>query len=232
MLSVAIGLHDFTPESTSDSIPETPVMLTSRATSRTFVTKTSSKLDQNSSRSCRSVTDPITIGDDDSSDDSEPEIVPLCKRIGVVSDKSLTPSQAARDSALRRLTPSQAAGAAAIRRLGAIERNRKCVKTSIVTAVGVQATNFEETSAKTLSDTANRESGGATRELWQLGPSTSGGISNCSGRQESSYQSTTADRHVDLDSPQFVLRPGDHTRYSVYVVFDIMHFIVHVLLRR
>ena len=210
-------------ESTSDSIPETPVMLTSRATSRTSVSKISSKLHQNSPRPCGSDSDPITIADGDSSDDSELEIVPLCKRIGVVSEKSLTPSQTVGESAIRRLTPSQAAGAAAITRLGAMERNRKC---GTVAAVSVQATNDEKTRTKTASATANRETGESTRELLQLGPSTSGGISSCSGKQESSHQSTTADRHVDLGTPQFVLRPGNHTRYSVCALCDMFSLYV------
>ena len=209
--------------STSDSIPETPVMLMSRATSRTSVSKISSKHEQDFCSPCGSVTDPITIADGDSSDDSEQEIVPLCKRIGIGSEKSLTPSQAAGGT---RLTPSQAAGAAAIKRLSAMEKNGKRVEASTASAVGSWATDYKQITACHADD---RGSSGSTRELLQHGPSTSGGIPNSSGRRQAPHQSTTADRHVDLGSPQFVLLPGNLTRYDMYVLYDIVFF-VNVLL--
>ena len=193
-------------ESTFESIPETPIMATSRVTSKTSsATIHSTSQDQNSSRLCGSFVDPITIGDNNSSDDSEPEIMPLHKRICTIgSEKSLT--------------PSQAAGAAALRRLSAVESNKRSCDFSAASPRGNETRSHEKKTAPGVRQTAGSDKVGSTQKQFQVGPSTSTGISSISGRSEPSNSSATVDQHVDLSSPQFVLRPGNGNICSIVLL--------------
>ena len=204
----------------SNSIPETPAPRTAPKTS-----PFSSSLSQdNTFRLNGSAIDPITLGDSDSSDDSEPEMVPLCNRIGLGSSTvSITPSQTASSKAS--LTPSQAAGAAAVRRLNVLESRTKCTGPPLLDLDSDHDTKGKKSAsihqrAKQLTRSRSNE---AVREQLEKAPSTSAGTS-CSSvslfRPQTSHQSTTGEQNVDLNSPEFTLRPG-------MAVYNILHSLCH-----
>ena len=208
----------------SNCIPETPAP---RTVSKTSPFSSSLTQDHISSRLNGSAIDPITLGDSDSSDDSEPEIVPLRNRIGVGS--SITLSQAASSkhpitpfqatSSKASLTPCQAAGAAAIRRVNALERRTKCTGPlpDLDSDHSTKGKDSASTHQRAKQPTGSR-SDGAVRELLEQGPSTSAGASSSSvslSRPRTSRQTTPGEQSVNLSSPEFILRPG----MAVYNIF-------------
>lgn len=214
----------------SNSIPETPAP---RTASKTSPISSSLSQDYNTSRLNGSAIDPITLGNSDSSDDSEPEIVPLCDRIGVGSSvtlsqaasskNSMTPSQATSSKAS--LTPSQVAGAAAIRRMNALERRTKCTEPL------VDLDSDHSTKGKKSTSTHQRakqpRKNGAIRELLEQVPSTSSGASSNSdslSRPQTSHQATPGEQSVNLSSPEFILRPGMVVYNILWVIVDHYYF--------
>ena len=229
-----------------NSIPETPAPRTASKTSP-FIP--SPCQDQNTSGLNGSAIDPITLTDSDSSDDGEPEVVPLRNRIGVASNMtslipsqaagstaSLTPSNAAGSStasltpshaggSLASLTPSQVAGAAAIRRLSALESKTKYTGQPLITNLdsGIN-TNGEKNASvhQRVRQAAVNKSIRVGRESLQQSSSTSAGASSSSrslSRSQTSHQSTTEEQSVDLSTPEFILRPG--------IAIQILHSVCH-----
>ena len=185
----------------SNSIPETPIPSTSRTTSKTSSNSAPVPRHTLLLTPDGSAVEPITLTDSDSSEDSsEPEVVPLAKRIHKA------------ESLKTALTPSQAAGAAAIRRLSALENNRKHVETSSRLNFdnngdndrGSIITSKPPTSSRTRTVTGSK----SDKVLCQV-PSTctSGGASAC---LSTPGPSCLPNQSVDLSSPQFVLRPGKY----------------------
>ena len=180
---------------TSNSIPETP-----STTTKVSFTQSSSQ-GHNTSRLDGSATDPITLIDSDSSDDSEPEIVPLRKRIGIGSMESLT--------------PFQAAGAAALRRLNGVKRMATAVDPPPNLESDSSTCRKKDTSrpqvvrqaAGSKSEKANREQLKQTPSANESGLGSSRSLSR-PGPSQRAHPSTTTEQPVDLSSPEFVLRPG------------------------
>lgn len=190
---------------TSNSIPETPGP---RAASKASPFSPSLSQD-NTFKLNGSAVNPITLGDSD--EDSEPEMVPLRKRIGVEpSTASITTSRAA--SSKSSLTPSQAAGAAALRRLNAVENRRKCASgpPPLVDLDGDQSTKGKESASvsQRAKQPAGRRNDTTVRELLDQTPSNFAGTSSSSVRPQTSHQSISGEQSVDLSCPEFILRPG------------------------
>ena len=205
----------------SNSIPETPGP---RTASKTSPFSSSLSQDGNTFRLNGSAIDPITLGDSDSSDDSEPEMVPLRNRIGLGSSTvSITSSQTASSKAS--LTPSQVAGAAAIRRLNVLESRTKCTGPPLLDLDSDHDTKRKKSASihqRAKQPTWSR-SDEAVREQLERAPSTSAGTSSSSvslSRPQTSHQSTTEEQNVDLSSPEFTLQPG-------MAVYKICHPLCH-----
>ena len=186
----------------SNSIPETPGP---RAASKASPFSPSLSQD-NTFKLNGSAVDPITLGDSD--EDSEPEMVPLCKRIGVEpSTASVTTSRAA--SSKCSLTPSQAAGAAALRRLTAIENRTKCASgPQPLDLGGDRSTKGKESASvcQRVKQPAGRRNDAA--ELLEQVPSNSASSSVSFSRPQTSHQSTSGEQSIDLSCPEFILRSG------------------------
>ena len=187
----------------SSSIPETPGP---RAASKASPFSPSPS-QENIFKLNGSAVDPITLGDSD--EDSEPEMVPLYKRIGVEpSTASVTTSQAA--SSKCSLTPSQAAGAAALRRLTAIENRTKCASgPQPLDLGGDRSTKGKESASvcQRVKQPAGSRRNDATELLEQV-PSNSASSSVSLSRPQTSHQSTSGEQSVDLSCPEFILRSG------------------------
>ena len=182
----------------SNSIPETPAP---RTTSKVLPFSSSLSQDNNNFRLDGSAMDPITLRDSDSNDDSEPEMVPLCRRIGIGSSTaSIAPSLAA--GSKTSLTPSQAAGAAALKRLNALENRMKCSIPPLLDLDGDctpkgKKSAFDSTSSNSVS----------------------------LSRTQTSHQSTTGEQGVDLSSPEFILRPGTAI-CNVHIIYIFAKIII------
>ena len=212
----------------SNTIPETPAP---RTTSKVSPFSSSLSQDNNNFRLDGSAMDPITLGDSDSNDDSEPEMVPLCRRIGIGSSTaSIAPSLAA--GSKTSLTPSQAAGAAALKRLNALENRTKCSIPPLLDLDGDRSPKGKKSASmhqKAKQRAAGSRSSAAVKELFhEQAPSTFDSTSSNSvslSRTQTSHQSTTGEQGVDLSSPEFILRPGTAI-CNVHIIYIIAKIII------